>query len=53
MAFPCTKAMRPTGLTALMSHSPAELTDQDRHMFLGHFPLEVRLAEPFGPFPAS
>src|SRR5882724_11469293 len=30
-------------LMALMEKSPAELTDHHRHMFLGHFPLEVRL----------
>ena len=30
-------------LTALMEASPAELPERHRHMFLGHFPLEVRL----------
>jgi hypothetical protein len=40
-----------TRLTALMNDSPSELTDRDRHMFLGHFPLEVRLAEPLKAIP--
>jgi len=38
-------------LTALMEASPAELTEHDRHIFLGHFPLEVRLAEPLRAIP--
>lgn len=38
-------------LAALMDESPASLTEQDRHMFLGHFPLEVRLAEPLRAIP--
>src|SRR5882757_7670327 len=38
-------------LTTLMEESPAELTDHHRHMFLGHFPLEVRLAEPLRAIP--
>jgi hypothetical protein len=38
-------------LAALMEESPAELTERDRHMFLGHFPLEVRLAEPLRAIP--
>ncbi len=38
-------------LTALMEASPAELTERHRHMFLGHFPLEVRLAEPLRAIP--
>jgi ectoine hydroxylase-related dioxygenase (phytanoyl-CoA dioxygenase family) len=38
-------------LTALMEESPASLTEHDRHMFLGHFPLEVRLAEPLRAIP--
>jgi hypothetical protein len=32
-------------LTELMEKPPAELTESHRHMFLGHFPLEVRLAD--------
>ncbi|MFZ5781017.1 MAG: phytanoyl-CoA dioxygenase family protein [Pseudomonadota bacterium] len=32
-------------LTALMQDPPADLSERDRHMLLGHFPLEVRLAE--------
>jgi ectoine hydroxylase-related dioxygenase (phytanoyl-CoA dioxygenase family) len=39
-------------LMALMEKSPAELTDHHRHMFLGHFPLEVRLAEPLRAIPS-
>ncbi|MEA2908914.1 MAG: phytanoyl-CoA hydroxylase [Bradyrhizobium sp.] len=38
-------------LTALMEESPAELTERHRHMFLGHFPLKVRLAEPLREIP--
>jgi hypothetical protein len=38
-------------LTTLMEESPAELTERHRHMFLGHFPLEVRLAEPLREIP--
>jgi ectoine hydroxylase-related dioxygenase (phytanoyl-CoA dioxygenase family) len=38
-------------LTTLMEESPAELTEHHRHMFLGHFPLEVRLAEPLREIP--
>jgi hypothetical protein len=38
-------------LTALMEESPAGLSERDRHMFLGHFPLEVRLAEPLRAIP--
>jgi len=40
-----------TRLTALMEESPVELTEPHRHMFLGHFPLEVRLAEPLRAIP--
>jgi hypothetical protein len=38
-------------LTALMDDPRAGLTERDRHMFLGHFPLEVRLAEPLRAIP--
>jgi ectoine hydroxylase-related dioxygenase (phytanoyl-CoA dioxygenase family) len=38
-------------LTALMEKSPPELTEHHKHMFLGHFPLEVRLAEPLRAIP--
>ena len=38
-------------LTALMDDPVAEISAQDRHMFLGHFPLEVRLAEPLRAIP--
>jgi ectoine hydroxylase-related dioxygenase (phytanoyl-CoA dioxygenase family) len=38
-------------LTTLMEESPAELTEHHKHMFLGHFPLEVRLAEPLREIP--
>lgn len=41
----------PARLSALMEASPAHLTERDRHMFLGHFPLEVRLAEPLRVIP--
>jgi hypothetical protein len=32
-------------LAALIDQSPDLLPEKDRHIFLGHFPLEVRLAE--------
>jgi hypothetical protein len=38
-------------LTDLMQSSPPQLSEQDRHLFLGHFPLEVRLAEPLRAIP--
>jgi hypothetical protein len=38
-------------LAALMEKAPAELTETHRHMFLGHFPLEVRLADPLREIP--
>jgi ectoine hydroxylase-related dioxygenase (phytanoyl-CoA dioxygenase family) len=38
-------------LTTLMEESPAGLTERHRHMFLGHFPLEARLAEPLREIP--
>lgn len=38
-------------LTALMEQPPANLTEHHRHMFLGHFPLDVRLAEPLREIP--
>jgi hypothetical protein len=37
--------------TQRMEESPASLTEPDRHMFLGHFPLEVRLAAPLRAIP--
>ena len=41
----------PARLTALMEEAPPNLTERDRHMFLGHFPLEIRLAEPLRAIP--
>jgi hypothetical protein len=38
-------------LTTLMQESPASLTEHERHMFLGHFPLSVRLGEPLRAIP--
>ena len=38
-------------LTALMETPQAEISEHDRHMFLGHFPLDVRLAEPLRTIP--
>src|SRR5829696_8100136 len=38
-------------LTALMENPRAEISEHDRHMFLGHFPLDVRLAEPLRTIP--
>jgi hypothetical protein len=38
-------------LATLMESSPAELTERDRHLFLGHFPLDVRLGEPLRAIP--
>jgi ectoine hydroxylase-related dioxygenase (phytanoyl-CoA dioxygenase family) len=38
-------------LTALMDNPQAKISDHDRHMFLGHFPLEIRLAEPLRAIP--
>src|SRR5882757_4427752 len=40
-----------TRLAALMEKPPPELTEHHKHMFLGHFPLEVRLAEPLRAIP--
>jgi hypothetical protein len=38
-------------LTALMKNPQAEISEHDRHLFLGHFPLDVRLAEPLRTIP--
>jgi hypothetical protein len=38
-------------LTALMERCPDHIAERDKHMFLGHFPLEVRLAEPLRAIP--
>lgn len=41
----------PERLTALMENPEAKISEHDRHMFLGHFPLEIRLAEPLRGIP--
>ena len=38
-------------LASLIDQSPDLLPEKDRHIFLGHFPLEVRLAEPLREIP--
>jgi len=38
-------AAAPAQLAALMERPASEVPDKDRHVFLGHFPLEVRLAD--------
>jgi hypothetical protein len=38
-------------LTTLMENSQAEISEHDRHMFLGYSPLEVRPAEPLRTIP--
>jgi hypothetical protein len=41
----------PERLKALMDDPRVEIPEHDRHIFLGHFPLEVRLAEPLRAIP--
>ncbi|MGD9886064.1 hypothetical protein [Reyranella sp.] len=38
-------AAAPAQLTALMQRPADQVPDRDNHIFLGHFPLEVRLAD--------
>jgi hypothetical protein len=38
-------------LTALMQQPSEALPESDKHLFLGHFPLEVRLAQPLRAIP--
>ena len=49
--FSLQDADAPERLTALMDDPQARIAEHDRHMFLGHFPLEVRLAEPLRAIP--
>jgi hypothetical protein len=49
--FSLEDADAPERLTALMENPEARISEHDRHMFLGHFPLEVRLAEPLRAIP--
>ena len=49
--FSLQDADAPERLTALMDDPLVKLSEHDRHMFLGHFPLEVRLAEPLRAIP--
>jgi ectoine hydroxylase-related dioxygenase (phytanoyl-CoA dioxygenase family) len=49
--FSLQDADAPERLTALMENPEARISEHDRHMFLGHFPLEVRLAEPLRAIP--
>jgi hypothetical protein len=49
--FSLQDADAPERLTALMGDPAVTIPEHDRHMFLGHFPLEVRLAEPLRAIP--
>jgi len=49
--FSLQDADAPERLTTLMDNPEARISEHDRHMFLGHFPLEVRLAEPLRAIP--
>lgn len=49
--FSLRDADAPERLTTLMEDPRATISEHDRHMFLGHFPLEVRLAEPLRAIP--
>jgi len=49
--FSLEDADAPERLTTLMEHPQAKISEHDRHLFLGHFPREVRLAEPLRAIP--
>jgi len=49
--FSLLDADAPERLTALMEDPEPTISEHDRHVFLGHFPLEVRLATPMRAIP--